>query len=797
MDDKLAALREAVAHEPGNAAYLADLGRELLARGRLTEADSTFMQLASLDPDAAEHDAADLGQNIFLAYDAAISDYVVSLANDRASYRTRLEQQRIDWSFYIECVKKLANEQVPDLRVPYRNWSKAQSEEDAARKRYSSLVRRSLLWFTSTAVSLAGNVAFIDTGLVAVGTVFSLVFLISFVFSVRYGIKMVRARRQLGQLKKISPVAVDKLTTLVINLILEPAITASLQIIWSDSQTDRVRILDGAELSAKAQVNNLVSTAANNRLAIALSRSHGAAVGIAGPRGSGKTELARAFTELRPNEPESTVIPLMLWAPVNYDPQTFLLRLLKELCIGVSSLSSGVRGGRDPSFRAKRERRLRNVILVSASLIGIGITTIVIDLTGISLRTVGPLAAGSALILAGGIILLSELPSYETIRRSPRASGIRQSTLDFATELRSRVEFTETYTRGTQMGISGHGLSAAATEGTQLSRIPLNEVDVVRELRNLVGLVADAGRQVVIAIDELDKMSGDKEATKFLNHLKVLFPIHDCSFIISVSENAWALFENRGLPFRDVFDSSFDEIVRMEMLRPEESRNLLKRRSANVTDTQALLCHCISGGLPRDLLRAVRRMARVANQLQKTGAAGPPHLCDVLDILLAEELDDKVAAAEFWMSKDQPGDKSEAPAELLASRAEAWRDQGETERWLRNCRYPATDDAFVERPEFEVYFAVLHTIRQAFAPGGPLIKLERESGFDNAFIVNGFDLLARARRRLSTHVPDAWKLLDSARETLGLPPLTMPRDKPAQERPDLAHDHGVSAGSLR
>jgi hypothetical protein len=75
---------------------------------------------------------------------------------------------------------------------------------------------------------------------------------------------------------------------------------------------------------------------------------------------------------------------------------------------------------------------------------------------------------------------------------------------------------------------------------------------------------------------------------------------------------------------------------------------------------------------------------------------------------------------------------------------------------------------------------VLHTIRQAFAPGGPLIKLERESGFDNVFIVNGFDLLARARRRLSTHVPDAWKLLDSARETLGLSPLTVARDKPAE-----------------
>jgi energy-coupling factor transporter ATP-binding protein EcfA2 len=66
-----------------------------------------------------------------------------------------------------------------------------------------------------------------------------------------------------------------------------------------------------------------------------LNRKNGAAVGVAGPRGSGKTELARAFTELQPRDPKSRTIPLMLWAPVKYDAQTFLLRLLKELCINI------------------------------------------------------------------------------------------------------------------------------------------------------------------------------------------------------------------------------------------------------------------------------------------------------------------------------------------------------------------------------------------------------------------------------------------------------------------------------
>jgi ABC-type glutathione transport system ATPase component len=139
------------------------------------------------------------------------------------------------------------------------------------------------------------------------------------------------ARAQGSRVNPASLVLEDQFRTLVTNLILEPAITASLAIVWKDSAADPVRIQDGPELSAKADISNVVSTEAHSRLTIALNRKNGAAVGVAGLRGSGKTELARAFTELRPSDPKSRTIPLMMWAPVRYDAQTFLLRLLKEL----------------------------------------------------------------------------------------------------------------------------------------------------------------------------------------------------------------------------------------------------------------------------------------------------------------------------------------------------------------------------------------------------------------------------------------------------------------------------------
>lgn len=46
--------------------------------------------------------------------------------------------------------------------------------------------------------------------------------------------------------------------------------------------------------------------------------------------------------------------------------------------------------------------------------------------------------------------------------------------------------------------------------------------------------------------------------------MKVLFPIRACSFLVSISESAWASFARRGLAIRDVFDSSLDTVVQVE-----------------------------------------------------------------------------------------------------------------------------------------------------------------------------------------------------------------------------------------
>ena len=71
-------------------------------------------------------------------------------------------------------------------------------------------------------------------------------------------------------------------------------------------------------------------------------------------------------------------------------------------------------------------------------------------------------------------------------------------------------------------------------------------------------------------------------------------------------------FERRGLPVRDVFDSTFDDVVYVPYLDYEGSRALLARRIIGLPLPFVALLHCLSGGLPRDLIRAARELVDVA-----------------------------------------------------------------------------------------------------------------------------------------------------------------------------------------
>ncbi len=120
--------------------------------------------------------------------------------------------------------------------------------------------------------------------------------------------------------------------------------------------------------------------------------------------------------------------------------------------------------------------------------------------------------------------------------------------------------------------------------------------------------------QVIIGIDELDKLASDELAQQFLNDIKSVFGLERCFYLISVSENAMSNFERRGLPFRDVFDSAFDDFVYVDHLDFESAKELLEQRVVGRPIAFFAMSYCMSGGLARDLIRNFRSVLEVHEQ---------------------------------------------------------------------------------------------------------------------------------------------------------------------------------------
>jgi hypothetical protein len=163
----------------------------------------------------------------------------------------------------------------------------------------------------------------------------------------------------------------------------------------------------------------------------------------------------------------------------------------------------------------------------------------------------------------------------------------------------------------TLQGEGGTSLGRAAIKlslGKSLAQIPWTAPALANELERFVSLLRDARYSVVIGIDELDKLGSSEEAARFLNGMKLLFPIKGCSFLLSLSDNAADQFARRGMPIRDTFDSALDTVVTVPPLTFIEARRMIRRRATVLSDAEILFCHCVAGGLPRELLRVARQL---------------------------------------------------------------------------------------------------------------------------------------------------------------------------------------------
>ena len=117
------------------------------------------------------------------------------------------------------------------------------------------------------------------------------------------------------------------------------------------------------------------------------------------------------------------------------------------------------------------------------------------------------------------------------------------------------------------------------------------------------------------AIDELDKLASADQAIAVVNGLKDLFHVPNTHFVVSVSEDALHRFAMRGVPFRDVFDSAFDTIVKLEvrlLMRPGKFLRAGQGRSG-ISVTGCFVLYAWYGGAS-DIIRAARACVNIRNR---------------------------------------------------------------------------------------------------------------------------------------------------------------------------------------
>jgi len=354
-----------------------------------------------------------------------------------------------------------------------------------------------------------------------------------------------------------------------------------------------------------------------------------------------------------------------------------------------------------------------------------------------------------------------------------------------------QIRFQQTFTSGWSGALKVPVAEAGFETGRQLVERQMTLPELVGELRAFLIEILKEFERVVIGIDELDKLESDKEAQRFITDIKALFGISGVFYLVSVSESALVQFEQRGLPFRDVFDSSFDEVVRVEHLNFPTSRRLLDRRVIGLPMPFAAVVFLLSGGLPRDLIRAARALLDYEAGAEEDERASLG-LESATVTQLAADISAKIHAAQEHLRPVETGQHRLVALSLFQGMLSRLNNTGTVssdrlfddiglltdliEQSEKSADHQGPDgrgaegDRVVEEAlRLRSYFLLATTVLEltSEASKGVLDQLLR-SYEDRVGYVGQLELLAAARRAFTVDQEIAWTLILESRTTFGL-----------------------------
>ncbi|MEU4526540.1 hypothetical protein AB0F52_48435 [Amycolatopsis sp. NPDC024027] len=573
----------------------------------------------------------------------------------------------------------------------------------------------------------------------------------------------------------------------------------------------------------------IVDTRSVRRFDRATRRVRDGALGLAGPRGSGKSTLIGRWVR-----EDLDRVAIQVPAPIRYEPRDFVLHLHSALCLKVIRGPDrvGSRPGPHPDWGllVDREHRRKQIWLVLRFLFWAGV--VLCAAAGWAVATLGLsspktmlgelLARRSAgdepafLILLLGFLgaagiagTLLAIVWLKLRRRGWSVAGVLRSMLtrtkersnqellvDLAKRDLEQIRFLQTLTTGWSGKLTlPLKIDLSRTRSTQVSQRPLTHPELVSQLhrfiQQLVKVLArrDNRPSVVIGIDELDKIEPAEDAQRFINEIKGVFGVPGCQFVVSVSEEALSAFERRGLAFRDAFDSAFDEIVRVDHLSLSDADHMLSKRVTGMSEPFRYLCHCLSGGLPRELIRVARNMADLS------GPDAMPTLAEVTERLVVDELGRKATSLQEAAARIGAG----ADVAAFVRTMHTCMANPTPAMLLRNAPAVTTaDDTPLGRLRLEahIYLRYAATLLQVF--DNDLDRTEVRVASATAEDPGSFDALASVQQQMSLHPMVAAVALDRFRLAWHLDPGKQPADRSfALSEQLLQQDGGSLPDQLR
>ena len=632
---------------------------------------------------------------------------------------------------------------------------------------------------------------------------------------------------------QLSGIDLDVLRSHLITAVSETELLAQVRTFINDARQDRFgyqySVVGAPGLSEVYDSTNRVPTRVAAELHDLLRQFDGASIGVAGPRGSGKSTLVRQYCDENPNDGDNfdydsfdlswllgTYLPgrrqtdlrCFVAAPVDYVARDFVLHLFATFCRAVigrySARTSHVPRLIVAAFWLRRALLLLRALLWRAVLCT-AVVLVLLHWKQAIARTISVpvtwVEYAATAVICLGVLDFAWSAAIRIRRWTRQLRGKDDHALATAARKHlSRVRYLQTYTSGWSGTLQ---LPWGKTQG-QYSRTvaqaeqPHSYPEIVDEFRNFARDVATEvhlqHNRVFIGIDELDKIGSAEQAEHFLNEIKGIFGIPHVYFMVSVSDDALTAFERRGLPLRNAFDSSFDEIMHVGPLSYDESRRLLYRRVIGLSEPYVALCHCLAGGLARDVVRAARQIVRGAvamssKELSPTSAEeaedgvmdpiayllfqsrpeqAPPTVVAIAAAVIQDELLRKLRAVTNVIISAAPANASELQDTLYQIGQTLTLGQPVihiVDLMIGACQKEPTELTSLYL-DFAAYAYYCATLQEVFTD-----RLDRERIIAATSVPPGpdsFDALANARVAFSLDTLLAWRLITQFRKAWSL-----------------------------